>query len=158
MRMAVERVEMKSPLTPPPIASPHADWLHDCAFQSRQDPHSIAPGILSQNSKKPTYSTTFNRSSAPVKGVTGLSNHGLHPLPNAHLEPVARPARTSELAGMPSQQVLSELRTLRQLSAGVFSPETNRDSLPEIILFALIGVLGAAWPIISMVATMAARK
>jgi hypothetical protein len=150
---------MKSPLRQPPIASPHPDWLNDCSFQSHQDPHTIAPGILSQNTKKPTYSTTFNRSFSPVDSVVwAATQSGLSPLSDGDREPVAEQVRTSELPGTPSQEVLSELRTLRQLSAGVFSPETNRDSLPEIIVFSLIGALGFAWPIISMVATMAARR
>ncbi|HKR53116.1 MAG TPA: hypothetical protein VJR93_02120 [Chthoniobacterales bacterium] len=50
---------------------------------------------------------------------------------------------------------MSELRTLRQLSSKVFDPHGERDFLPEMILFAVIGVLCAAWPIISMFTAMA---
>jgi hypothetical protein len=70
---------------------------------------------------------------------------------------VVKPQGTSKLPTARNSEVLSELRTLRQLSAGVFNPQTSRDFLPESILFGLIGVLCAAWPIISMFSTMAAR-
>jgi hypothetical protein len=46
---------------------------------------------------------------------------------------------------------------LRQLSAGVFDPQTSHDFLPETIVFGLIGILCAAWPIMAMLSTMAAR-
>jgi hypothetical protein len=54
-------------------------------------------------------------------------------------------------------EILSELRTLRQLSSKVFDPQSERDFLPEMILFGLIGVLCAAWPIITMFTAMAGR-
>ena len=56
-----------------------------------------------------------------------------------------------------NNEILSELRTLRQLSSQVFDPPSERDFLPEMSLFGLIGVLGAAWPIISMLTAMAGR-
>jgi len=107
----------------------------------------------------------LNRSFSPLESVVGAATQGgLSHFSDGDREPAAElvrtagQVRTSDLRGTPSQEVLSELRTLRQLSAGVFSPETNRDSLPEIIIFSLIAALGVAWPIISMVATMAARR
>jgi hypothetical protein len=61
------------------------------------------------------------------------------------------------LSNSRNNEVLSEVRTLRQLSAGVFDPHASRDFLPDLILFAVIGTLCAAWPIISMFSAMASR-
>jgi hypothetical protein len=73
------------------------------------------------------------------------------------LGPVGQPLSPSKLPTAPNHDVLSELRTLRQLSAGVFDPQTSHDFLPESIVFGLIGILCAAWPIMSMFSTMAGR-
>jgi hypothetical protein len=145
--------------TPPaaPIAPSHPDWLNDCSFQSRQDSPGLMPGILSHNVKKPATPTSLNRDISSSGGVTDLSERGLVPMTNQELGPVVQSQSTSKLPTARNNEVLSELRTLRQLSAGVFDPQTHRDFLPESILFGLIGVLCAAWPIISMLSTMAAR-
>src|SRR5207237_9814923 len=144
--------------TPPvaPVAPSHPDWLHDCAFQSRQDSPGLMPGILSHHGKKPANPTNLQRNFSSASGVTDLSAHGPVPITNQELGPVVATQSTSKLPARNSE-VLSELRTLRQLSAGVFDPQTSRDFLTESILFGLIGVLCAAWPIISMFSTMAAR-
>ena len=149
--------------TPPaaPVAPSHPDWLNDCSFQSRQDSPGLIPGILSHHVKKPANPTTFQRNFSSASGVTDLGEHGLVPIINQESGPVVKPQSatqsTSKLPTARNSEVLSELRTLRQLSAGVFDPQTSRDFLPESILFGLIGVLCAAWPIISMFSTMAAR-
>jgi hypothetical protein len=145
--------------TPPvtPVAPSHPDWLNDCSFQSRQDSPGLIPGILSHHVKKPATPTSFHRNSPSTGGVTDLGERGLVPMTNQELRPVVKPQSTSKLPTARNGEVLSELRTLRQLSAGVFDPQTSRDFLPESILFGLIGVLCAAWPIISMFSTMAAR-
>jgi hypothetical protein len=145
--------------TPPasPVAPSHPDWLNDCSFQSRQDSPGLIPGILSHHVKKSANPTSLNRNVSSAGGVTDLGERGLVPITNQKFAPVVKPQGTSELPTARNSEVLSELRTLRQLSAGVFDPQTSRDFLPESILFGLIGVLCAAWPIISMFSTMAAR-
>ena len=149
--------------TPPaaPVVPSHPDWLNDCSFQSRQDTPGLIPGILSHHVKKPANPTTFQRNFSSASGVTDLGEHGLVPITNrkfgSGVEPQSATQSTSKLPTARNNEVLSELRTLRQLSAGVFDPQTSRDFLPESILFGLIGVLCAAWPIISMFSTMAAR-
>src|SRR5438105_15449040 len=143
---------MKTPPTRSP-AQPHADWLRDCGFQSRHDPviHDIAPGILSQNIEKPAKSAL---SSFPP--VTETESYTL---PGRQIFPLTEvaPSNSRSVAKPPpaiDHDVLSELRTLRQLSAGVFCPETSRDCIPEVVLFGLITLLGMAWPILSMLGVM----
>jgi len=145
--------------TPPaaPVAPSHPDWLNDCSFQSRQESPGLIPGILSHHVKKPATPPGFHRNVSSAGGVTDLGEHGLVPIINQESGPVVEPQSKSKLPTARNSEVLSELRTLRQLSAGVFDPQTSRDFLPESILFGLIGVLCAAWPIISMFSTMAAR-
>jgi len=145
--------------TPPvaPVVPSHPDWLNDCSFRSRQDSPRLMPGILSHNVKKPSNPASLNRNFSSAGGVAALGEHGLVPITNQEFGPVAEPKGTSKLPTARNSEVLSELRTLRQLSSGVFDPQTNRDFLPESILFGLIGVLCAAWPIISMFSTMAGR-
>ena len=139
--------------TPPaaPVAPSHPDWLNDCSFQSRQDSPGLMPGILSHNVKKPANPTSFQRNFSPTSDAT--RQHGLVPTTNQGLGPLS----PSKLPTAPNHEVLSELRTLRQLSAGVFDPQTSHDFLPETIVFGLIGILCAAWPIMSMLSTMAGR-
>jgi hypothetical protein len=145
--------------TPPvtPVAPSHPDWLNDCSFQSRQDSLGLMPGILGHHVKKPAQSASFHRKLSPASSVTELGEHGLVPITNQDFRPVVEPQSTSKLAAARNAAVLSELRTLRQLSAGVFDPQTDHDFRSETILFGLIGVLCAAWPIISMLSTMAGR-
>ena len=145
--------------TPPaaPVTPSHPDWLNDCSFQSRQDSPGLMPGILSHHVKKPANPASLNRNVSSAGGVTALGEHGLVPITNQAPGPAVEPQGTSKLPTARNTEVLSELRTLRQLSAGVFDPQTTRDFLPESILFGLIGVLCAAWPIISMFSTMAGR-
>jgi hypothetical protein len=145
--------------TPPvtPVAPSHPDWLNDCSFQSRQDSPGLIPGILSHHVKKPATPPNSHRNFSSAGGITDLGERGLVPMTNQELRPVVKPQSTSKLPTARNGEVLSELRTLRQLSAGVFDPQTSRDFLPESILFGLIGVLCAAWPIISMFSAMAAR-
>jgi hypothetical protein len=147
---------MKTP--PPAPATPsHPDWLNDCSFQSREDSPGLMPGILSHNVKKPANPTSFQRNFSPASGVTGLGEHGLVPITNQELRSVAQPLSPSKSPTAQNHKVLSELRTLRQLSAGVFDPQTSHDFLPETIVFGLIGILCAAWPIMSMLLAMAGR-
>ena len=54
-------------------------------------------------------------------------------------------------------EVAAELRSFRQLSASVCCPESQRDSLPESILFSVIALLAGAWPILAMFGVMAHR-
>ena len=89
--------------------------------------------------------------------MTALGEHGLVSVTNQNFGPVIESSTTNTSSRSSSNQVLSELRTLRQLSSKVFDPQSERDFLPELILFGLIGVLCAAWPIISMFAAMAGR-
>lgn len=146
--------------TPPgsPATPSHPDWLNDCSFQSRQESPGLMPGILSHHVKKPANPTSFHRSFSFSSGVTDLGERGLVPITNQEFRPVVEPQSTSQLATARNNEVLSELRTLRQLSAGVFDPHTSHEFLSENILFGLIGVLCAAWPIISMLSAMAARN
>ncbi|PYK69906.1 MAG: hypothetical protein DME45_00300 [Verrucomicrobia bacterium] len=88
--------------------------------------------------------------------MTALGEHGLVSITNQNFGPVLESSATNTSL-KPSNEVLSELRTLRQLSSKVFDPHSERDFLPELILFGLIGVLCAAWPIISMFSAMAGR-
>jgi len=143
--------------TPPgaPVTPSHPDWLNDCSFQSRQDSPGLMPGLLSHHVKKPANSN--NRNFSPATGVTDLGEHGLVPITNQELGPVGQPLSPSKLPTAQNHKVLSELRTLRQLSAGVFDPQTTHDFLPESIVFGLIGILCAAWPIMSMFSIMAGR-
>ncbi len=145
--------------TPPaaPVVPSHPDWLNDCSFQSRQELPGLIPGILNHQIKKATTPTSFHPSLASP-GVTDLGAHGLVPVPHASFAVGAdSPAITSKLSNSRNNEILSEVRTLRQLSAGVFDPHASRDFLPDLILFAVIGTLCAAWPIISMFSVMASR-
>jgi len=144
--------------TPPgaPVTPSHPDWLNDCSFQSRQDSPGLMPGILSHHVKKPA-NPAGHRNLSPADGVTDLGGHGLVPITNQELGSVAQPLSTSKLHTAQNHEILCELRTLRQLSAGVFDPQTSHDFLPETIVFGLIGILCAAWPIMSMFSTMAGR-
>src|ERR1700704_3861151 len=115
-------------MNPPPVdpvVPSHPDWLNDCSFQSRQDSPGLIPGILSHHAKKSANPTSFHRNFSPASGVTDLGGHGLVPIANQELGPVAEPPSASQLPTARNHQVLSELRTLRQLSAGVFDPQTN---------------------------------
>jgi len=142
------------PATPPPTSLP--DWLNDCSFQSRQDSLSLTPGILAHHVKKSATPESFHGEFASGTGVTALGEHGLVSITNQNFGPVLESSATNT-SSKPSNEVLSELRTLRQLSSKVFDPHSERDFLPELILFGLIGVLCAAWPIISMFSAMAGR-
>ncbi|PYK76984.1 MAG: hypothetical protein DME38_15100 [Verrucomicrobia bacterium] len=89
--------------------------------------------------------------------MTALGEHGLVSITNRNVGPVLESSNTKTSLKSSNNEVLSELRTLRQLSSKVFDPQSERDFLPELILFGLIGVLCAAWPIISMLTVMAGR-
>ena len=89
--------------------------------------------------------------------MTALGEHGLVSITNRNVGPVLESSNTKTSLRSSNNEVLSELRTLRQLSSKVFDPQSERDFLPELILFGLIGVLCAAWPIISMLTVMAGR-
>jgi len=155
MRLAV-KLEVKTPPTPPgPTALP--DWLNDCAFQSRQDSLGLTPGILAHHVKKSATPESFHRDFANGTGVTALGEHGLVSVTNQNFGQVPGSSTTNTSSKSSNNEVLSELRTLRQLSSQVFDPHSERDFLPELILFGLIGVLCAAWPIISMFIAMAGR-
>ncbi len=133
-------------------AQPHSDWLRDCGFQSRHDPviHGVAPGILSQNIEKPPKNAL---SSFPITETQPSTLPGRQIFPLTEIEPPKSRSNAKQSPAV-ANNVLSELRTLRQLSAGVYCPETSRDCIPEVVLFGLIALLGMAWPIISMIHAM----
>jgi hypothetical protein len=145
--------------TPPvaPVTPSHPDWLNDCSFQSRQDSPGLIPGILSHHVKKPANPNSFHGDFSPATGVTDLGGRGLVPIANQESGLGAEPLKPSKSPAAKNHEVLSELRTLRQLSAGVFDPHTSNEFLPEMIVFGLIGILCAAWPIMAMLSTMAGR-
>ena len=145
---------MKTPPTSPP-PTPLPDWLNECSFQSRQDSLGLTPGILAHHVKKSAPSDSFHPDSASGGGVTALGEHGLVSITKQNLGPVIGSSTSNASLKSSNTEVLSELRRLRQLSSQVFDPHTERDFLPEMILFGLIGVLCAAWPIISMFTAMA---
>jgi hypothetical protein len=146
---------MKTPPTTPPPSLP--DWLNECSFQSRQDSLGLTPGILAHHVKKSAPPDSFHPDPASGTGVTALGEHGLVSKTNQNFGPVLKSSTTNTPLKSSNNEVLSELRTLRQLSSKVFDPHSERDFLPEVILFGLIGVLCAAWPIISMFTAMAGR-
>lgn len=115
------------------------------------------PGILSHHVKKQATPNSFHRDFSSANGVTDLSERGLVPIANQESGLGGEPLNPGKLPAAQNQEILSELRTLRQLSAGVFDPHTSNDFLPEIIVFGLIGILCAAWPIMAMLSTMAGR-
>jgi hypothetical protein len=147
---------MKTPPTTPP-PTPLPDWLNDCSFQSRQDSLGLTPGILGHHVKKSAPPESFQRDFASGTGVTALGERGLVSITNKNFGPVLESSTTKTSLKSSQNEVLSELRTLRQLSSEVFDPHSERDFLPEMILFGLIGVLCAAWPIITMFTAMAGR-
>jgi hypothetical protein len=147
---------MKTPPTTPPRTS-LPDWLTDCSFQSRQDSLGLTPGILAHHVKKSAPPESSHLDFASGTGVTALGEHGLVSITNQNSGPVLESSTTKTSLKPSNNEVLSELRTLRQLSSQVFDPPSQRDFLPEMILFGLIGVLCAAWPIFSMFAAMAGR-
>ena len=147
---------MKTPPTTPPRTS-LPDWLNDCSFHSRQDSLGLTPGILAHHVKKSAPPEPSHRDFASGTGVTALGEHGLVSITNQNSGPVLESSTTKTSLKPSNNEILSELRTLRQLSSQVFDPPSERDFLPEMILFGLIGVLGAAWPIISMFIAMAGR-
>jgi len=143
---------MKTPPTRSP-AQPHSDWLRDCGFQSRHDPviHGVAPGILSQNIEKPAKKALS--SFQPITETQPSTLPGRQIFPLAEIEP-SKSRSNAKQVPVVAENVLSELRTFRQLSAGVYCPETSRDCIPEVVLFGLITLLGMAWPILSMIRAM----
>jgi hypothetical protein len=147
---------MKTPPTTPPRTS-LPDWLNDCSFQSRQDSLGLTPGILAHHVKKSLPPESSHGDFASGTGVTALGEHGLVSITNQNSGPVLESSTTKTSLKPSNNEILSELRTLRQLSSQVFDPPSERDFLPEMILFGLIGVLCAAWPIFSMFAAMAGR-
>jgi hypothetical protein len=147
---------MKTPPTTPPRTS-LPDWLNDCSFHSRQDSLGLTPGILAHHVKKSLPPESSHGDFASGTGVTALGEHGLVSITNQNSGPVLESSTTKTSLKPSNNEVLSELRTLRQLSSQVFDPPSQRDFLPEMILFGLIGVLCAAWPIFSMFTAMAGR-
>ena len=147
---------MKTPPTTPPRTS-LPDWLNDCSFHSRQDSLGLTPGILAHHVKKSASPEPSHCDFASGIGVTALGEHGLVSITNQNSGPVLESSTTKTSLKPSNNEVLSELRTLRQLSSQVFDPPSQRDFLPEMILFGLIGVLCAAWPIFSMFTAMAGR-
>src|SRR5437764_6223884 len=118
--------------TPPPTSRPATlpDWLNDCSFQSRQDSLSLTPGILAHHVKKSAPSTSFPRDFTSGTGVTALGEHGLVATANQkNLGPVVESSNTK--SSSKSDDILAELRTLRELSSNVFDPQRERDFLPE---------------------------
>jgi hypothetical protein len=142
---------MKSPRTNS-VTPPHDVWLQNCGFQSRHDPitRGVAPGILSQNIEKPSKNAAPNL--MPVEDTTGLLRRDIFPL--REFKPATTPASNAIQPPRVADHVVSELRTLRKLSAGVYCPETSRDCIPEVVIFVLIALLGMAWPILSMIHVM----
>ncbi len=142
--------------TPPTTRRPAAlpDWLNDCSFQSREESPGLTPGILAHHIKKSAAPTAFHRDLAGGAGLTALGEHGLVSKTKQNLVPVLESPISNTSPKSSNSEILSELRTLRQLSSQVFDPQTERDFLPEMILFGVIGVLCAAWPIISMLKVM----
>jgi hypothetical protein len=142
--------------TPPSRSAtpPHTDWLRDCGFQARHDPviHTVAPGILSQNIEKPGKNALSTFPSVTETGLSTLPGRQIFPL--AEFDAVPQSRSKASQPPIVTKDVLAELRTLRQLSAGVFCPETSRDCVPEVVLFGLIALLGMAWPILSMIHAM----
>jgi hypothetical protein len=147
---------MKTPPTTPPRTS-LPDWLNDCSFQSRQDSLGLTPGILAHHVKKSLAPESSHGDFASGTGVTALGEHGLVSITNQNSGPVLESSTTKTSLKPSNNEVLAELRTLRLLSSQVFDPPSERDFLPEMILFGLIGVLCAAWPIFSMLTAMAGR-
>ena len=147
---------MKTPPTTPPRTS-LPDWLNDCSFHSRQDSLGLTPGILAHHVKKSLPPESSHGDFASGTGVTALGEHGLVSITNQNSGPVLESSTTKTSLKPSNNEILSELRTLRQLSSQVFDPPSERDFLPEMILFGLIGVLCAAWPIFSMFTAMAGR-
>jgi hypothetical protein len=145
---------MKTPPTTPP-PTPLPDWLNECSFQSRQDSLGLTPGILAHHVKKSAPLESAHRDLMSGTGVTALGERGLVSITNQNLGPVIGSSTKNTALKPSNNEILSELRTLRQLSSEVFNPHSERDFLPEMILFGLIGVLCAAWPIISMFTAMA---
>src|SRR5438477_4474202 len=118
IRIAVStRLEMKTPPTRSP-AQPHADWLRDCGFQSRHDPviHGVAPGILSQNIEKPAKKALS--SFPPITETQPSTLPGRQIFPLAEIDPPKSRSSVKQSPGV-AKDVSSELRTFRQLSAGV---------------------------------------
>jgi hypothetical protein len=142
--------------TPPTRSSaqPNADWLRNCGFQSRHDPviHGVAPGILSQNIEKPAKNILSSFPPIVETETSKLPGRQIFPLAEFKAQPESRSKANQPPAV--ANDVLSEMHSLRQLSAGVFCPETNRDCIPELVLFGLIALLGMAWPILSMLGVM----
>jgi hypothetical protein len=148
---------MKTPRTNPPPPTPLPDWLNECSFQSRQESLGLTPGILGHHVKKSDPPDSFHPASASGTGVTALGDDGLVSIKNRNFGPVVDSSTTNSSLKPSNNEVLSELRRLRQLSSKVFDPHSERDFLPEMILFGVIGILCAAWPIISMFTAMAGR-
>src|SRR6476659_2903721 len=119
---------MKTPPTTPPRTS-LPDWLNDCSFQSRQDSLGLTPGILAHHVKKSAPPEPSHRDVGSGTGVTALGEHGLVSITNQNFGPVIGSSTTNTSLKSSNTQVLSELRTLRQLSSQVFDPQSERDFL-----------------------------
>lgn len=138
------------PTSTPSATPPPNDWLQNCGFQSRHDPvnRSVAPGILTQKIDKPASNPTPNF--IPIESRSSFSDV----FPLMEYQPAAPSSPPKVEPTLVTDEVLSEIRTLRKLSSDVFCPETSRDCIPEVILFGLIALLGMAWPILSMLGVM----
>ena len=151
------------------VAAPSpTDWLDNCAFAARQ--HSLAPkstvAILTQefeNKLPPKIQTARERVIFPIidRALEPLTK----PLPPAReIRTVSdfSPSPTTPTESLPPAKktpklpasMVAELHSFRQLSSPLFCPETSLDTLPEYILFGLIVMLAAAWPILAMLGVM----
>lgn len=70
---------------------------------------------------------------------------GIFPLAETYQPPA--PAPTPVQKAEDPKQVAAEIHAFSQLASAVCAPSSGRDSLPEYILFGIIALLAAAWPI-----------
>lgn len=168
-------------LTSRAAASPQEDWIDRCAFTSRHRVLRGGSAVLIHQFEKPAPLLSRQKEiSGRALRLPSRAEHVAAPLINRDFETVAKflspQKKTAQVTNppitisadvahslSPAQKntrqlpaaLTAELHSFRQLSSPLFCPEKSRDTLPEYILFGLIVLLAAAWPILAMLGVMA---
>jgi hypothetical protein len=149
------------------VVSAKEDWLDSCVLKARHETFSRSTATLIQRFEKPVVPPPpAQRITFPLiehdfgTVIRPPSTHNGHRPARQH-HPAAKQTKTTNLSlsGKKPHRLPdpleAELHSFRQLSSPLFCPETSLDTLPEYILFGLIVLLAAAWPILAMIGVMA---
>ncbi len=132
-------------VTPATIAS-HDDWLRDCTFAPSHH-HPLVRSTVSGNLSQKLQSAVCTNQEPLERGI--------FPLIDGAFEPIRENLPRVNQSHPEPSKLVAEAHSFRQLSSRVFCPEVSLDSVPEYILFALIGSFAVVWPILAMLRVLA---